>query len=522
MIENRMLDAPIPSRSEDWLLQAEGLAKSFPGVQALQGVRLAVAQGRVHAVLGENGAGKSTLMRLLTGEEQPDQGVIRLRGQTVVIRNPHHALTLGIAMIHQELQVFPALTVTENLFMGREPQRGILGWIDRARMMTEARRLLQLLNIPVSPLARMGDLSVAQMQGVEIAKALSVQAGLVIMDEPTSALSEPEVSALFRIIADLKQQGTAILYVSHKLDEIFRIADTVTVLRDGRHIATRNISELNPEKLIDLMAGRELNLAGARPVLGVRPDNKPSPPSPKPAAALSARELTRQGAYTDISFDVHPGEILGLAGLMGAGRTELVSALYGLCPADRGSVFINGQPVKIRSPREGMALGIAMVTEDRRGQGLVLPMSVKHNLTLANLKRYCWGPFILANHENRLADAQIRAYRIKARDRNQKVEHLSGGNQQKIVLAKALLGEPKVLILDEPTRGIDIGTKSELYPWIRQLARSGLAVILVSSELPEILALSDRIMVLRQGRLSAELDPRQTTQEEILKFAMPT
>jgi len=207
---------------------------------------------------------------------------------------------------------------------------------------------------------------------------------------------------------------------------------------------------------------------------------------------------------------------------MGAGRTELVSALYGLCPADRGSVFINGQPVKIRSPREGMALGIAMVTEDRRGQGLVLPMSVKHNLTLANLKRYCWGPFILTNQENRLADEQIRAYRIKARDRNQKVEHLSGGNQQKIVLAKALLGEPKVLILDEPTRGIDIGTKSELYPWIRQLARSGLAVILVSSELPEILALSDRIMVLRQGRLSAELDPRQTTQEEILKFAMPT
>ena len=536
------------------VLQVRNLSKSFPGVHALADVRLEVERGRVHALVGENGAGKSTLMRILAGLEQPDAGEILLHGRPICFKNPHNALRHGLAMIHQELMPFRGLSVAENIFMGREPtlpfaglvarasslrgghpaleqdgsragsplrQAGCLpyylacrllrlsGWIDRRAMNREAARVLHRLGVLLQPTRKMRELSVAEMQTVEIAKALVHQAEVLIMDEPTSAISEREVAALFQIIRDLTKAGVAVIYISHKLDEIYRIADTVTVLRDGRHVATHPVGNLDENRLIALMVGRALN--AACPKSSVQTG----------AVALSVRGLRKAGHFHEVNFDVRRGEILGLAGLMGAGRTELVSAIYGLAPADAGEIRVGEEPVRIASPRHAIRHGIAMVNEDRKEFGLVLKMSVKHNLTLANLRRCCRGWLIDHRAENAVADDRIRACSIKTTGRNQPVSHLSGGNQQKVALAKALLSEPDILILDEPTRGIDIGAKAEIYAAISQLARAGKAIIMVSSELPEILSLSDRILVMREGAITAELNPRQTTPAEILKFAMP-
>ena len=355
----------------------------------------------------------------------------------------------------------------------------------------------------------MRDLSVAEIQTVEIAKALVHNARVIIMDEPTSAISQREVDALFGLIRDLRRQGVAIIYISHKLDEIFRIADTITVLRDGRYIATHVAADLDRDRLIALMVGRLLTAKSplASPVFG--------------EVALEVRELVQPGKVGRVSFHVRRGEILGIAGLMGAGRTRLVSAIFGLAPAASGEIRVNGRPVRIASPRDAIDHGIALVTEDRKKFGLVPGMSVKQNLTLASLRQCCRGPWIDHGRENRVADTQIAALAIRARDRNQRASSLSGGTQQKIVLAKALLTRPAILILDEPTRGIDIGAKNEIYAIIRRLAAEGTAVIMVSSEMPEILALGRRILVMREGAVTAELDPRRTTQEEILQYAMP-
>lgn len=486
------------------ILQVRNLCKSFPGVRALTDVSMAVQAGTVHAVMGENGAGKSTLMKVLIGLQAADGGEILFKGQPIRIKSPHEALSRGIAMIHQELLPFRNLSVAENIGMGREPTRWLPGWIDRPALAANATRVLGRLGCALDPNRMMDGLSVAEMQTVEIAKALAYAAELIIMDEPTSAISEREVEALFAVIGDLRQRGVTVIYISHKMDEIFRIADAVTVLRDGRHIASRPCCELDAQKLISLMVGRDL--------------------APPPAArggrgepALEVRGLTQPGRFHDVSFTLHRGEILGLAGLMGAGRTDLVSAIYGLAPATSGEVRIHGQSVRISGPAAAIAAGIALVSEDRKEFGLVLPMSVQHNLTLASLR----NRWIDRRQENALAEAQIRAFGIKVAGRHQAVMHLSGGNQQKVVLAKALLTEPDILILDEPTRGIDIGAKTEIYALIKQLARAGKAVLLVSSELPELLLLSDRLLVMREGALSAEFDTRQTTPEEVLKFAMP-
>jgi ABC-type sugar transport system ATPase subunit len=490
------------------ILQVQNLSKSFPGVKALEDVRLEVRleveAGKVHALMGENGAGKSTLMKILIGLHSPDRGEILFKGKPVRIRNPHDALRLGIAMIHQELLPFRNLTVAENIFMGQEPTRWFPGWLDRRAMNRKADGLLQRLGVMLKPDCKMDQLAVAEMQTVEIAKALAHHAEFIIMDEPTSAISDREVEALFKVIRDLKERGVAVIYISHKMGEIFRIADTVTVLRDGRHIATQPSGELDEKKLIALMVGREL-----------------MPPSVEHGnigdPVLEIRCLTCPGKFRDISFTVRAGEILGLAGLMGAGRTDVAGAIYGLAPAASGDIFVRGRNRRITSPNAALAAGIALVSEDRREFGLVPQMSVKHNITLASLR----NRIIDQGAENAVAEEQIRAFTIKTSGRNQPVVNLSGGNQQKVVIAKALLTGPDILILDEPARGIDIGAKTEVYSIINRVARSGKAVLLISSELPELLSLSDRVLVMREGEITAELNPRQTTQEEILGFAMP-
>ena len=501
--------APPATVGRDLLLQVRDLSKSFPGVQALDGVRMDVARGQVHALMGENGAGKSTLVNILAGLHRPDSGSIHFKDGPVRIRNPHNALQLGVAMIHQELLVFPEMTVAENIFMGHEPVLGRTGWIDRGRMHDEARVLLERLGVSLSPARKLKELSVAQMQTVEIAKALAHRADLIIMDEPTSAISELEVQALFKVIRDLKAQGVAVIYISHRMEEIFQIADVVTVLRDGQYVATHPVGELSTQQLIALMVGRELGTLEA---------GEPATPG---EVVLSVSGLTRPGKFRDVQLQVRRGEVVGLAGLMGAGRTEVLHAIYGLEPATRGVIEVDNRPVRIRNPRDGVRCGMALVGEDRRETGLVLTMSVQHNLTLSSLQRCVRGPFIDSGEEQRIVTGQIGTLRIRTPSPGQIVRNLSGGNQQKVVMGKALLTEPQILLLDEPTRGIDIGAKMEIYALIRQLAREGKAILLVSSELPEILALTDRLLVMREGIVTAELEARQTTQEEIMRYAMP-
>lgn len=491
------------------ILEARNVSKSFAGVKALANVSLTLRRGEVHALMGENGAGKSTLMKVLAGLHPIDAGEILLNGRPIVLRSPQEAIRSGIAMIHQELMPIPDLTVAENILLGHEPASRFTGWIDRRAMRREARRLLDLLQVDLPVTWKMRHLSVAEMQTVEIAKALGRDARVVIMDEPTAAISDREVKALFNVIATLKQRGVAIVYITHKMDEVFRIADTITVLRDGSCVGTHPAGELDPEALIALMVGRPLASFVSKS------------PAPKGEVAMSVRGLGRTGSFEDVSFDVRQGEVLGITGLMGAGRTELVSALFGLAPADVGEICVGGRPAKIRCPADGIRNGIGMVTEDRKGLGLVPTMSVAHNMTLASLGDCCMGPLIRHATEAAVVEAGIRTFAIKTTGGRQAVGQLSGGNQQKVVIARSLLAGPAILILDEPTRGIDVGAKAEVYALVAQLASQGKAIVLVSSELPEALALSDRLLVMRQGRVAAELDPSRTSQEEILRYAMP-
>ncbi len=495
--------------SDSPVLEVRGLTKAFPGVRALAGVDFAVRPGEVHALMGENGAGKSTLMKILAGLQPPDAGEIRVDGRRVSIPHPHAAARLGIGMIHQELLPFPALTVAENILMGDEPVARLPGWVDRRQMRARARRLLARLDADLDPDARMGTLTVAQMQTVEIARALARAARVIIMDEPTSAISDREVEALFRIIRELRRDGVAVIYISHRMAEVFRVADRVTVLRDGRRVASQPVTELDEARLIRLMVGREV---AAAPRSRARATGE---------VALEVRALGRRGGFRPLSFTLRRGEILGVAGLMGAGRTELLAALFGLAPADTGEIRVAGRPVRIRHPRDAYRAGIALVTEDRQASGVVPPLSVGANLTLANLRDYCRAGWIHSRREGRAVAEQIRRFAIRVADPRQRIRQLSGGNQQKVVLARALLTRPRVLLLDEPTRGIDVGAKAEIHALIGRLAADGLAILLVSSELPELMRLSDRLLVLREGELTGERRPEQTTPEEILALAMP-
>ena len=490
------------------MLRALELRKDFGGLTVLHPTSIDFLPGEVHALMGENGAGKSTLMKIVAGLYRPDGGQVEWRERHAEFNSPHDALVAGIAMIHQELMPIPDLTVAENITLGTEPCSSF-GLIDRPAQLARAKELLGELESDISPTQMMRMLTVAQTQVVEIAKALGRQADVILMDEPTAALSDHEVAALFRTITRLKARGVAIVYTTHKMDEVFRLADRISVLRDGHLVGTAPASELNAAKLITMMVGRELA------------DVFPVRHSPSDEILLEVSGLTREPAYRDISFQVGRGEVVALAGLMGAGRTEVVSAIYGAQPASEGQIWLNGKPLTIRNPQDALAAGIGMVTEDRKGLGLIPALGVGQNITLSALRDYSRGPLVDHSAEAAASHKQMTEFAVKANSPSQPIAQLSGGNQQKALLARCLLGAPDLIILDEPTRGIDIGAKAEIYALIQKLARAGKGILLVSSELPEVLSLAHRIVVLRRGSVSATLDAASADQETVLRHAMP-
>lgn len=491
------------------LLEVRNLRKTYGGIRALDDVSFELKKGEVHALMGENGAGKSTFMKILAGLEKPDTGEIRFEGAAYKPRNVQEALRQGISMIHQELLVVPELTVAQNLFLGKEDTKFWKNWLDDDATNRKTTEWLEKVGLSISPQTKVSLLSVAEMQMVEIAKALSNDAKILIMDEPTSALSDKETERLFEIIGELKKQNVSIIYISHKMDEIFRIADSITVFRDGRFIESLPAEELDQATLISLMVGRKLS------------DFFPNSISEKGAVVYSVNGLSRKGAFSNISFDLHAGEILGLSGLVGAGRTELARVLYGLDKADEGQVLLHGEPMLPESPQTAIKNGIGYVSEDRKSVGLITKLSILENISLSSLKDYSSYGFIRSDTEQRAASQIAQRLRLKSSGLHQKVETLSGGNQQKVAIAKVLLAKPKIIILDEPTRGIDIGAKVEIYQLIKQFASEGLGVILISSELPEIIGLADRVLVLAQGKQTALLNKTEATQEQILFHAMP-
>ena len=494
----------------DVILSITNLSKSYSGVKALDNVQLTLKKGEVHALMGENGAGKSTFMKILAGLVIPDSGEIMLGGEILKNKTVNDIINKGISMIHQEILMVPELTVAQNIFLGREKSftRTRIGWIQEKILTSKATALLREIGVTVPADIKMKYLSVAQMQMVEIAKAVSNNAKVIIMDEPTSAISDKEVETLFRIIRELKSNGVAVIYISHKMDEIFEIADTITVLRDGKYIATKSASELDKGNLISMMVGRELT--SMFPEHSIPTNNN----------VFQAQNLSRKGIFSNINFTVRAGEIFGIAGLMGAGRSEIARAIYGLDPLDSGNILINGKPVIINAPRDAVDSGIGFVSEDRKGLGFIPEMSVKHNITLSSLPQHRRGVLLDSELENNAADQMISNLKIKSSDRHQKVTHLSGGNQQKVVLGRVLMSSPKVIILDEPTRGVDVGAKFEIYKLIHQLASQGMAIIMISSELPEILGMSDRIMVISKGVQTAILSREEASQELIMKYAV--
>ncbi|GEO06044.1 putative ribose/galactose/methyl galactoside import ATP-binding protein [Adhaeribacter aerolatus] len=497
------------SQKQNYILEVQNLSKNFSGVKALDQVQLKIREGEVHALMGENGAGKSTLMKILAGMLTPDSGEIVFEGTPLHSHRDLKILSAGIAMIHQEMLLVPELTVAQNIFLGKEIRRGKTWWLDDRSLNQKATELLAQVGIALDARTLMKNLSVAEMQMVEIVKAISKNAKIIIMDEPTSAISDKEVKSLFNIIADLKARGVAIIYISHKMDEIFQIADTITVLRDGKYIQTKPAAELNQDSLISLMVGRELDTMF------------PEHTEAKGNVLLSVQGLGRQGKFSDINFEVSAGEVLGIAGLMGAGRTEIARAIYGLDAIDTGNIFIRGQKATIKSPQDAIKNRIGYVSEDRKAVGLVLGMSVKENITLASIKKHKRGLFVDDASERTAVANMIEALRIKTPHPDQPVKNLSGGNQQKVVIAKVLLSSPEIIILDEPTRGIDVGAKFEIYKLVKDLAAQGMAVIMISSELPEILGMSDRILIMAEGKQTAILRKTEATQEIIMQYAMP-
>lgn len=494
----------------EYVLELKNIYKSFPGVKVLEDVTLQVRPGEVHALMGENGAGKSTLMKILMGIYKADQGSIFLEGKETAMHGPKDAMSKGISMIHQELNTVLDMEVAENVFVGRELlKKGMekLKIVDIARMREETGRYFREMNIDIDPRAKMRTLSVAEMQLVEIVKAISLNSKIIVMDEPTSAITEKEAAVLFTQIERLKKQGVAIIYISHKMDEIFRISDTITVLRDGQWIGTKPAKELDNDMLIKMMVGRELT------------DIYPKDPVEIGDVILEVKNLSRGKKVQDASFSLRKGEVLGIAGLVGAGRSELVETIFGLYPKTGGQIFLHGKEVHIKNSADAIKNKMALITEDRKQTGLNLIVSVKENIASVSIGKLSNHGIVNDKKINEVSEKYIKELKIKTPDGNAIVGNLSGGNQQKVVLAKWLLDEPDIIIFDEPTRGIDIGAKRDIYLLINNLAKEGKAVIVISSEMAEVMGICDRILVMAEGRINGEVQREEFSQEVIMGYA---
>ena len=491
------------------LIRMEGIEKRFPGVHALNQCHFELRAGEVHALVGENGAGKSTLMKIIGGIYHKDAGHIYLNGGEVEIQNPRQAQHLGISIIHQELNLMPHLTVAQNIYIGREPRGKVNFVVDDKTTNKQADGLFEMLSLDLDPDTKVADLTVAKQQMIEIAKALSFNAKILIMDEPTAALTDAEIEDLFTIIRQLRQNGVGIVHISHRLEELKLIADRVTVMRDGRMIDTLLTEEASIDKIISLMVGRIIF------------ESAPEiPENPSEEVVLEVRNLNLGKALRNVNFNLKKGEILGFAGLMGAGRTDVARAIFGADKIDSGEIFINGKQVQIKNPKDAVASGIGYLSEDRKRYGLALGMDVKENIVMASMKRFIrWHSWMDFKKAASRAGEMVEALNIKTPNLEQKIKFLSGGNQQKVVMGKWLTADTNILIFDEPTRGIDVGAKSEIYKLLNDLAQSGKSIIMISSELPEILRMSHRVVVMCEGRVTGILDADEMTQESIMKYA---
>jgi ribose transport system ATP-binding protein len=499
---------PAGANSARHLIRAEAIEKSFPGVHALKSVRFDLLPGEVHALMGENGAGKSTLMKVLSGIYQPDSGTVEVDSQQTAIAGPRAAQALGISIIHQELFLMNHLTVAQNIFIGREPRYGAGIFVNEDKMISDAAALFKRMKVNIDPRTEVGEMTVAKQQLVEIAKALSYNSKVLIMDEPTSALNETEVAHLFGVIADLKAHGVGIVYITHKMDEVKAIADRVTIMRDGHYIDTLPAAETPISKIISMMVGREL--ADATRAEGTHREE----------VSLKVTGLNRGKAVKDVNFILRKGEILGFAGLMGAGRTEVARAIFGADPIDSGEIQVHGKTVQIKTPQDAVELGLAYLSEDRKHFGLVTPMSVRDNITMASWPRFTSSKVWMKDGELKKTSAKyVDLLKVKTPSVEQETRLLSGGNQQKVVIAKWLLRDCDILFFDEPTRGIDVGAKAEIYKLLQGLAAQGKSIVVISSELPEVLRLSHRIIVMCEGRITGELDGKSATQEDIMNLA---
>ncbi len=493
----------------DVLLKMEGIDKTFPGVHALDHAQFELRAGEVHALVGENGAGKSTLMKILAGIYAKDAGSILYQGQEVDIPNPRAAQHLGISMIHQELNLMPHLSLAQNVFVGREPRRGLRFMLDEKKINAQTQELFQSMHLQLDPRLKASDLTVAKQQMVEIAKALSFNSQVLIMDEPTAALTETEIEELFRIIRQLRAKGVGIVYISHRLEELKKISDRITVMRDGHYVDTVDAAEVPIDRIISMMVGRTIY------------ESAPEvPEAPSEEIVLEARGLNRGTAIKDVSFKLKKGEILGFAGLMGAGRTEVARAIFGADVLDSGEIFVKGQKADISSPRDAVHFGIGYLSEDRKRYGLAVGLDVESNIALASFDQFTGMMGVVnAGKTRKTADQYVSALAIKTPSIQQRVRNLSGGNQQKVVIGKWLTADTEILIFDEPTRGIDVGAKSEIYRLLNDLAEQGKSIIMISSELPEILRMSHRIVVMCEGRITGELTAGEATQEGIMRLA---
>lgn len=497
----------------EYRLEMRGISKSFPGVKALDNVSLKLRPGTVHALMGENGAGKSTLMKCLFGIYQMDEGEVYLDGEKIKISNPDDALHKGLAMVHQELQPIPDRSIAENMYCGRYPMTGVgpLKWVDHKTMYAEAEKWLKDVKMDFDPKAKLGSLSISQMQQVEIAKAVSMDAKVVILDEPTSSLTDNEVEALFRIINDLRKRGIAMVYISHKMDEIKRIADDITIMRDGTYVGTWLAADMTTDDIIAKMVGRELtNLFPPK-------DNKPG----EVLLEVNHYSSIYDKSFQDVSFKLKRGEILGFGGLVGAQRTEVMEAVFGIRNIKEGELVKEGQPIKVKSPSDAIRNGIGLITEDRRGTGILGCLSIADNVSIASLNQYTKAKIALDHKKiEQLVQDNVKKLSIKTPSSKTKIQSLSGGNQQKVIISRWLANNPDVLIMDEPTRGIDVGAKYEIYQIMIDLAKQGKGIIMISSEMAELIGMSDRMIVMCNGKVTGEIDKKEEmTQENIMHFA---